>query len=210
MRLRAWTAVALMSLAWAAPLGAQPSPAATESGALLRSLILPGWGHKMLGERTSGRRLALAEAALWLTYAVTAGAAGWLEQDYRAYAILHAGIDYADLPDSDIYYFRLGQFDSMQEYNEAQLRLRSPGTLYPLGSGIDWRWDPTSSTERYNQLYKASRRAAKAASFTLGGMVLNRAIAAIHVLIVSRPSQPPAAAWLPLEGGGRLLVWIPL
>ena len=182
-----------------------------ERGALLRSLILPGWGQQVLGRQFAARRLIAAEATLWLSFALSSSAANWYQQDYRALATLRAGVDYNQLPESDIYYFRLGQYNSTDAYNQAQLRQRNLDALYPLGSGIDWHWDDPSSRERYNGLRQNSLLAAKAASFALGGMVLNRAIAAVHVLIISRLSeQPPEAAWLPLPDGGLLTLHLPL
>lgn len=202
MRPRAWSLALLLALGWGPPLTAQDAGGPAEKGALVKSLILPGWGQYALGDYTSARRLIVAEAGLWLSYVLTRGAAGWYRQDYRALAALHAGASYSLKP--DIYYARLGRYDSITAYNQAQLRLRNLDAVYPVGADLDWQWDGLTSRERYGQLRRASLRAAKAASFALGGLVVNRAIAVIQVLFLSRSGGAAAAYWVPLPGGGGI------
>ncbi len=207
MRRRTAVLALLASLAWVPQLCAQNAEGPSEGGALLRSLIMPGWGQHVLGDHRAARKLALVETGLWLSYAVTRGAAGWYQQDYRAFAALHAGIDYSLEPDKFyIFYYRLGRYDSIYEYNQVQLRQRSISDIYRLGEGNNWQWDDPASRERYNDLRRASLMAAKGASFILGGMVVNRAVAAIHVLFLSRLEVAVSARWTPLPGGGRVSV----
>lgn len=191
--------------------GALQGQAVSEQGALIRSLVLPGWGQQVLGEHATARRFLLAEASLWLGYAATVSARGWYRQDYLAFAALHAGVDPDRLPDSDIYYFNLGRYDSILEYNQVQMRRRNLDSLYPVGAGIDWLWDDwledePSHRQRYTELREASLLAAKAATFVLAGMVVNRAVAAIHVLMISRLGPSSTATWRPVPGGGQLIV----
>ncbi|MEE9163165.1 MAG: hypothetical protein V3U35_09390 [Candidatus Neomarinimicrobiota bacterium] len=200
--LRRTRAIAVLVVwAWAAALQGQ---AASERGALIRSLVLPGWGQQVLGERATARRFMLAEASLWLGYAVTRSASGWYRQDYLAFAALHAEVDLDRLPDSDIYYFNLGRYDSILEYNQVQMRRRNLDSLYPVGAGIDWLWDEPSHRQRYTELREASLLAAKSATFVLAGLVVNRAVAAIHVLMVSRLGPSSMVAWRSVPGGGLL------
>jgi len=204
MRRRTAVLALLVSLAWVPQLCAQNAEGPSEGGALLRSLIMPGWGQHVLGDHRAARKLALVETGLWLSYAVTRGAAGWYQQDYRAFAALHAGVAYPLKPDK--YYYRLGQYDSIYEYNQVQLRQRSISDIYRLGERYDWQWDNSSSRERYNDLRQANLMAAKGASFILGGMVVNRAVAVIHVLFLSRLGVAASARWTPLPGGGSISV----
>lgn len=204
MRRRTAVLALLASLAWVPQLCAQSAEGPSKGGALLRSLIMPGWGQHVLGDHRAARKLVLVETGLWLSYAVTRGAAGWYQQDYRAFAALHAGVAYPLKP--DIYYYRLGQYDSIYEYNQVQLRQRYIGDIYRLGEGNDWQWDDPASRERYNDLRRASLLAAKGARFLVGGMIINRAVAAIHVLFLSRIGVVASARWTPLPGGGRVSV----
>ncbi len=207
MRCRCWLLILILALGWEPLLPAQDSDRPPEKGALIRSLIMPGWGQHVLGDHRAARKLALVETGLWLSYAVTRGAAGWYQQDYRAFAALHAGIDYSLEPVKFyIFYYRLGRYDSIYEYNQVQLRQRSIAGIYPLGERYDWQWDNSSSRERYNDLRRASLLAAKGASFLVGGMIINRAVAAIHVLFLSRIGVTASARWTPLPGGGSISV----
>jgi hypothetical protein len=170
---------------------------------LIRSLILPGWGQLVLGEETSARRFIAAEASLWLSYLLTHGFKGQYEQDYRAYAAQHAGVGYNLKP--DIYYFRIGEFDSISEYNQVQMRQRNLDDVYALGTDLDWEWDQRDSREHYVDLRRTSLRLEKAEKFSVGGMVINRALAAINILFLSRRDRSANAAqlgWTSLPGGG--------
>ncbi len=196
--------ILILALGWVSSLPAQDSGSPAEKGALIRSLIMPGWGQYVLGAHKTARKMVLMETGLWLSYALTRGAAGWYQQDYRAFAALHAGV--ADHLKSDIYYYRLGRFDSISEYNQVQSRQRNIDDIYPLGEGYDWQWGDTDDRERYSDLRGASLLAAKGASFIVGGMVVNRAVAAIHVLFLSRLGTAAVASWTPLPGGGRVSI----
>lgn len=176
----------------------------TQQAALVRSLIMPGWGQHLLGDGKTAEKFITAEVGLWLSYFTTREAARWFEQDYRAFAILHAGASQQREP--DIYYYRLGQYDSIYEYNEIQLRQRSIGDIYELGVGKDWQWSSTADRARYNDLRRASLLAAKTASFIVGGMIVNRAVSAIHVLFLTRTEVEASAFWIPLQGGGSLRI----
>jgi len=176
----------------------------TQKSALIRSLIIPGWGQHRLGDGKAAQKFILTEVGLWLSYFTAHEAANWFEQDYRAFAILHAGASQDREP--DIYYYRLGQYDSIYEFNDIQLRQRSIGDIYELGVGKDWQWNSTANRERYRDLRQASLLAAKAASFIVGSMVVNRAVAAIHILVLTRTEVETSAYWLPLQSGGSISI----
>ena len=188
-------------------LSAQSRLDSYEKKALIRSLILPGWGQQALSEGTSARRFITAEASLWLGYLLTDGLAGQYAQDYRAFAALHAGVD--DRLKPDIYYYRLGEYDSITQYNQIQLRQRNLDAVYPLGTDLDWEWDQVANREHYVDLRRTSLRFTKAASFAIGGMVVNRALAAIHILFLSKQDRLSGAAsaqWTSFPGGGLLRI----
>lgn len=174
-----------------------------EKGALLRSIIFPGWGQHYLGNDHLARQMMTTEVSLWLLHGVFNGAHEWYRQDYRAFAALHAGVSYRLKP--DIYYYRLGRYNSIEDFNQAQLRTRNIDAIYDRGTDNDWEWDSSDNRERYIEIRQVSLRAAKAASFTVGGMVINRAVAVIQVLFLSRKAGPTAEITLePHPGGGRL------
>jgi len=204
MRHRAWPLILILALGGVPSLPARDTGRAVEKGALIRSLIVPGWGQYVLGDHSAARKLVLAETGLWLSWLVTRGAAGWYQQDYRAFAALHAGVAYP--LKSDIYYYRLGRYDSIYEYNQVQLRQRYISDIYRPDGEYNWQWDDPANRERYKNLRRSSLLATKGALFIVGGMVVNRAVATIHVLFLSRLGVTAATSWTPLPGGGRVSI----
>lgn len=183
-------------------LPAQAIDPAAKKSALVRSIIMPGWGQRYLGAPLPARRLAVTEVGLWLGFILSRESSQWHQQDYRAYAALHAGVDASSKSRSDIYYFNLGYYDSIRAYNQDQLRRREMDAVYTLGVGNDWQWDDPANRVRYGDLRRTSLNLAKAATFTLGGMIVNRALAALHILFLSRSSTQATARLLPLPSGG--------
>ena len=177
---------------------AQPAPDShTRRGAVLRSLVLPGWGQAYLKRADLARPILIREASLWLGLDLLGRFAAWYAQDYRGLAAVHAGADFRQR-DED-YYFRLAQFDSMEEYNQEQLRRRNLSEVYPDGLGWDWEWDKPAHRERFNDLRLNSLLLAKGARFVAGGLILNRAAAAVQILFLTPSSGD--LSW-------RLLPWL--
>ena len=172
-------------------LSARSSSAISQREAVLRSLLIPGCGQHALGAEKLARGFMVAEAGLWIGYYLASETAQWYHQNYRAFAALHAGTDYA--LKSDIYYFWLGQYDSIQEYNTEQIRRRDLDSIYPTDNGYDWSWDDTANRQRYNQLRQAGLLASKGASFLMGSMVLNRVVSAINILFLTRSGNEYSA-----------------
>jgi len=196
-------ATGLLLLALLAPVLGQQPGRTPEKLALIRSLIMPGWGQHYLGASTAARTFATMEAALWLGYAGAHQSSLWYRQDYRAYAARHAGVAYESRSRPSTYYFHVGEYASLGEYNQEQLRSRKIGSLYTEGGAYDWEWDDPAHRERYVAIRETSLRFGKAASFIIGSMVVNRVISAIHVLYITRPGEEVSVAFRPLAAGGR-------
>ena len=185
-------------------LPAQSVDPAAKKAALVRSLILPGWGQHYLGAHRAARRLAVTEVGLWLGFIVFREGAQSYQQDYRAYAAVHAGVDALTKSRPDIYYFNLGHYDSITAYNQDQLRRRELDDVYTIGVGKDWQWDDPTNRTQYRDLRRTSLKLAKVATFTLGGMIVNRSLAALHILFLSRSRGPAEAQFTPLPYGGMV------
>ena len=182
---------------------AQPLPdGLTRRGAAIRSLVLPGWGHAYLNRADLARPILIREASLWLGLALLGRAAAWYAQDYRGLAVLHAGADFRERPEA--YYFRLAQYDSMDEYNQEQLRRRNLSAVYPEGLGWEWRWDDPANRQRFNELRRQSLTFTKSARFAVGGLILNRAAAAVQVLFLTRSSAGLSWRLLPWPSGNGI------
>jgi hypothetical protein len=183
-------------------LSAQQQGESVRKGAVLRSLVLPGWGQHTLGADRWARRFVTAEAGLWLSMAAANKWAAVNRDDYRSYAAQYAGVINRSRP--DIYYFRLGAWDNMGEYNQDQLRRRNIAAVYTTGSDADWDWEGATHRQRYRELRHSSLRWDQTATIALSGLVVNRVLAAINILFLTRTM--PEAAVLPLPGaaGGLL------
>ena len=191
-----------------------------EPGALWRTLLLPGWGQHQLGDQIAARRFLLAEAGLWLSWYSGRRISEWYAQDYRAYAAEHAGALIRDRRES--FFRNLAFYDNVEEYNSAQLRNRNWSATYPVGKGLGWTWDSSDNRRQYRSLRRTSLGAAKAARFAIGGMLVNRALAAIQLKFITRSSAKSGAPgeraglerWqfraVALDGGGAALLQVDL
>ncbi len=169
--------------------------------AILRSIALPGWGQHYLDQPASARKYYISEAGLALAMLVSRSLAGSRQQDYRSYAAQNAGADYGEKP--DIYYVRIGAYDNIYDYNEAMLRNRQLDAVYQLDSGNDWDWNNDINRLEFKAIRKASNGWAKMSAFMVGGMILNRTVAAVHVLFLTRIRIETSSTLLPVPGGGQ-------
>ncbi len=200
-RLAALALALCLPLAAAAQSGpAQPAPdGPTRRGAVLRSLLLPGWGHAYLQRADLARPVLIRETALWLAFDLLGRSAAWYAQDYRGLAAIHAGADFRQRPAA--YYYHMAQFDSMEEYNQEQLRRRNLAEVYPDGLGWEWNWDDPANRERFNDLRLSSLTLDKGARFVAGGLILNRAAAVVQILFLTPSSGDLSWRLVPWPSG---------
>lgn len=200
------TLAALLVLSAIQGLGAQQQSDSGRKGAVLRSLVLPGWGQRTLRSDRWASRFMVAEAGLWLSIA---SAGKWAEVNrdgYRSYAAQYAGVSNRSRP--DIYYFRLGAWDNMEEYNQDQLRRRNIAAIYITGGDAEWDWETTAHRERYRELRNSSLRWDQAATIAVSGLIVNRVLAAINILYLTRAIPEAAVVPLPAAAGGLIkLSW---
>jgi len=153
----------------------------------LRSMILPGWGEKTLGADDRAQGFFKRDAVLWLLYLAGKKSADWYESDYRAFAELHADVDM----DNKDYLFavNMGQYDSLEEFNDIYDRRRLIEEKYPEGQSYGWHWDSTSNRRKFNDLRIKSVTRDKYARFTAAGLVIHRVISFIDVLYLERTGK---------------------
>lgn len=121
----------------------------TPKGAFLRSLAIPGWGHHYVDETdwNRGKYHLAGEAALVLSYLGLNVRANYLEDDYRTLAQSRSGADLSN-KDRD-FLIAIGNYDSLSEYNEAQLRSRRWNALFPETPEYQWNWGSTDDRLQY-------------------------------------------------------------
>ncbi|MFQ5648962.1 MAG: hypothetical protein ACE5IY_03385 [bacterium] len=156
----------------------QPSPK-SRGRAFLQSLVLPGWGQYYTESKAMMRVFIVSEVLLWGSYLGFTTWSNWLEDDYRTFAVNHAGIKLAGKPDR--YFVDIGNFDNLEAYNQAQLRDRDVSDLYPTETNeFFWQWDNTESRRKFEDLRIRSDEADNRAEFVLAGIFVNHLVSAVH------------------------------
>ena len=166
--------------------GNSPMPETTSpsrSKAFLRSFLIPGWGQKYAGAKTSARNFFVAELALWTGFIAFQVRGHWLEDDYRLFGTTHAGLD----PDgkNDRYFVDVGNFNSIDEYNQAKLRERDVAALYDPAN-FYWKWDNDANRQRFDDLRVRSEQAYSNSSLVIVGVLANHVISGIHAAYLAR------------------------
>jgi len=142
------------------------------------SLVLPGMGELYAGGFSSGKYFLIADGALWLTYAGVEMYGNSLRDDSRSYAISAAGINPAGKDDQ--FYVDIGNFLTLEEYNEKQLRDREPDRLYDAAAGYAWEWTSDAARAAYRDQRISSEEAYNARKFVVAGLIINRVASAIN------------------------------
>lgn len=128
---------------------AQEQKDITPGGAFLRSMVVPGWGHRYVDDTNwnRGKYHLAGEAVLVLSYLGLNIRANNLETNFRTLAQSRSG---ANLSDKDrAYFIALGNYDSLYEYNQAQLRSRNWNSLFPESPEYQWTWKTTDDRLQY-------------------------------------------------------------
>lgn len=142
------------------------------------SLLLPGMGELYVGRYSSGKYFTIAEGALWLTYISFQVYGNWVQTDARTYAAQHARAFTGGKGDQ--YFVDIGNFNSIEEFNQEMLRERLPYKVYSPLSAYYWNWDNGSNREAYRQLRVSSDEVFNNSRFVIGAIVVNHIISAVN------------------------------
>jgi hypothetical protein len=181
------TAAVFSKLALADSLAPLPKAAAkakslTLGGAFMRSLVIPGWGQRRAGAKTSARNFFVAEILLWSGFASLEIYGGWLRNDYKLFAAAHAG---AQISGKDTQFFvDMGNFSSVEEFNQNSLRARDLESLYDPATHF-WRWDTDANQQKFFNLRKRSDKAFARAELVAAGVIANHIVSGIHAAWVA-------------------------
>ena len=152
----------------------------------LKSLALPGWGEQTLGETKRAQRFFIREAAFWLIYIGVKKTSDWYENDYVAFAELHADVDMEGK--NYLFSVNLGHYDSFEQYNDAKERKRLVDDKYGESKGLEWQWDNSDNRIKYDEMRIKSATYDKYARFAIGGLILHRLVSFIDVIYLERTS----------------------
>lgn len=165
--------------------GQSPSP----RGALLRSFVMPGWGH-YYADKTSWNRGKIhlaADVVMILSYAGLLNRANTLENHIITQANAGAGISLKG--QSRQIELAVANFNSLAEYNDYQLRTRNWDKLIPENSRTAWQWDSREDRHAFQNTRERAASAKNQLPAILGLMVANRVLSGIDAFTRARNRQ---------------------
>lgn len=146
--------------------------------AAIYSLLLPGMGEWYADRFSSGKYFLMAEGGLWLTFAGFQLYGDALRDDARSFAAAHAGVSAAGK--SDQFFVDIGNFSTLDAYNEKQLRDREPERLYTASAGYGWAWDSDAARVAYRGQRVGSDNVYNNRKFVVAAVILNHVVSAIN------------------------------
>jgi hypothetical protein len=148
----------------------------SRGGAMLRSLLIPGWGEAYLGYHGTANAFFWSDVAIWATVIGLETYSRWREDQFIAFATQHSGAQMSGKSDS--FYAVISNYRDTEAYNEAKLRNRDFDALYTDPSYY-WSWDSDQSRLDYDHIRLSSRAAHNKIYFFIGAAALNRIISVI-------------------------------
>jgi hypothetical protein len=158
-------------------------------GAFLRSAVIPGWGQKTVGARTSARNFFVADVVLWLGVISFNVYGNWQKDDYHLLAAEYAQV--AVEGKNDKFFVDVGNYNSVDDYNQSRLQRRDVAALYDPATHF-WRWDSEANRERFDEIRLRSEQSYNNGELVIAAIIANHIISGIH------------AAWLANRHNSRL------
>jgi hypothetical protein len=174
--------------------GGSTEPTKSKSKAILYSLILPGWGHYYVGDKSGAAAFLTIEALTWTSFAVFEIQGHLRKQGYEDYAQVFAGI--ASGGHSDDYYGIVAEYDSWADYADA---VKSEGrfALYPdVGGDVleeyfienrvsdyePWVWQSADARRDFRSLRSDSKLSYRRGLYAVAVAAANRVASAFFVI----------------------------
>lgn len=167
----------------------------------LASMLLPGLGQLRMGRTLRARVFFGLEGAAWIAIGGFLWQGYARENAYEDYAVAFAGV--SGTSHSDDYYETIGKFlsnDGPGGYNE-YVRREARDLYYPnldamnvyfdqeSITGADaWRWESTTTFNRYNHLYDGSRAAYRNALYAGIFAMALRVVSSVDAIRLARGS----------------------
>lgn len=167
-----------------------------------KSLVLPGWGHYSIDSDnwTRGKVHLGTEVALIASFLGFRARSNQIEMQYETLASLKAGVDIGGRGRS--FQLAVGDFDSLQEYNDFQLRGRRWNRLFEENPENEWLWASDKDRTRYRELRSERDNLRNQLPAILSLMVANRIIAGLSAYNRANKLQDrPEFSLVPVTGG---------
>jgi hypothetical protein len=147
--------------------------------AFLKSLAVPGWGHHYVDNNKwqRGQYHLAADAVLILSYVGFSIHSSNIQQNWYSYGRQQAGVPIEGR--SRQFQLAVGDFNSLQAYNDYQSRSRNWDQLYEDTPENRWQWSSSEDRMQYRNLRSRFERIDQQLPALLGLMVVNRIISGI-------------------------------
>jgi len=162
----------------------------------LKSLLIPGWGQISNGNKLKGYAFLGAEVALITAIFTYRAYSGWLEDDYKAFAMQHAAISQDN---GHLWYVDIGNWMDNTSYNEQRLRDRQFDALYTRPAE-EWHWDTDGNRREFKSMRIASDRMEQNALLMTGAIILNHLLSAVDASGKTKEKQ--SFSLMPYSNGG--------
>jgi len=152
--------------------------------AALFSSLVPGGGQYYLGKRKTARYFFAAEALTWLGYFSFRTYGNWRQDDYIAYAAIHANADLEGKSDDHLAW--VGFYSNIREFNSFG-RVWDPERAYlPDTPENHWEWKTDDERQTYRDLRNRSLEAYRRSDFMIGVAILDRVVSVIDAIRSAR------------------------
>lgn len=165
-------------------------------GALLRSFVLPGWGHHYVDQSnwTRGKIHLATDVILIAGLVGFSQRANRLEGDLVTLARSKAGVNISNRDRR--FELAVSDFNSLDEYNDYQLRTRNWQNIYSDTPENRWSWSTTNDREDFRDTRSKISKAENQIPTMLTLMVANRIFSGINAFVKARDimDNPPVAS----------------
>ncbi len=166
---------------------------------VMASIMVPGLGQMIQGDRSKAQTFFIAEGTIWLSYF---GFNYWgkrIDGSARVFAIDHAGANPSR--DDDEYFDAVEDFLAAEDYN---LMVERYASLYfPNNPELqqeyieansyfgedEWTWESVDSRSYYWEQRRQAREHRRRASFMPGFAIINRIVSVVDVLLFNQEER---------------------
>jgi len=152
--------------------------------AALMSLVLPGSGEFYMGQRGQATAFFSSEIVLWTGLLLNNLYANHLNDEYRIYAVQHAGVQ-SQGKDKQ-YWIDIGKYNSLYDFNEQRRRDRFFSALYPEDGNYFWLWDEENNRLRYDGKRIRAQEISNQDVYFYASILLNHLVSGINALRLAR------------------------
>jgi hypothetical protein len=160
------------------------------------SLLVPGLGEWYANDFSHGKYFMMSEAGLWLTYASFNVYGSWVRDDARNYAKTNAGVSIEGKDDK--YFVNVGNFTSLNDYNNSKLLNRQSEKMYLNTAQYFWKWKSDEQRKIYKEMRISSDVAFNNLKFVGTAIAINHILSAINAGM-SAVSYNHSLASLPVD-----------